>query len=119
MRFYPKITFARFGFQGKPFFVMYVKTRGKRDGRHLDEVGFWDPTPNADGNIHVGLNIEKVKYWLAQGARPNYKIEQLLGQVGVTPKPPIRPAQHNFVLDPWDDVKWRSDKWRKAYLKQS
>lgn len=118
MRLYPKFTLARVGFQGKPFYVLYVKSRGPRNGRHLDEVGFWDPTPNADGNIHVGLNLEKIKQWLAQGTIPNLKVEQLFGQVGVIPKPPVRPSQHNYVLDPWDEVKFRSEKWKKAFIKQ-
>jgi small subunit ribosomal protein S16 len=59
-----------------------------RDGRHLEQVGHYDPTPAADGAKHLGLNFERVRYWLSVGAQPSAAVTALLGRAGVVPVPP-------------------------------
>ena len=43
-----------------------------------------------DGNKHLSLNIERVKYWMANGAQPSDRVAWLLGRAGVLPMPPQR-----------------------------
>lgn len=73
--------------QNLPFYRLFVaEARARRDGRHLDVVGYYDPHPGeagrevlpcpelaqqltlpvvcpaaADGNKHIGLDIPKIK----------------------------------------------------------
>lgn len=67
-------------------------SRCPRDGRHLEQVGHYDPVPGKDGNKHVGLNMERIRYWLGVGAQPSNVVARLLGQAGVIPRPP--PGMH-------------------------
>jgi small subunit ribosomal protein S16 len=58
-----------------------------------------------DGNKHLLLNVERAQYWLALGAVPSPTVARVLGQVGVLPKLPFRPALPRATKNP--------DKWRK------
>lgn len=41
-----------------------------------------------DGNKHVGLNIERVQWWLSVGAQPSKTVARILGQAAIIPQPP-------------------------------
>jgi len=41
-----------------------------------------------DGNKHLGLDIERVQYWLSVGAQPSQTVARLLGQSAIIPRPP-------------------------------
>jgi small subunit ribosomal protein S16 len=41
-----------------------------------------------DGNKHVGLNFERIRFWLSVGAQPTERVARLLGQAGVLPPLP-------------------------------
>ena len=48
--------------QNLPFYrVVVAEARTKRDGRPLEQVGWYDPHPAPDGNKHVGLNFDRIK----------------------------------------------------------
>jgi small subunit ribosomal protein S16 len=75
--------------QNLPFYRIFVAdSRSPRDGRHVEQVGHYDPVPEKDGNKHLGLNIERIRYWLSVGAQPSDTVARLLGQAGVIPRPP-------------------------------
>ena len=77
--------------QNLPFYRIFVAdVRAPRDGRHLEVVGHYDPIPGKDGNKHVGLNLERIKYWLSVGAQPSHPVARILGQAGLIPMPPKR-----------------------------
>jgi len=62
--------------QNLPFYRIFAAdSRSPRDGRHLEQLGHYDPIPGKDGNKHVGLNIERIKYWLSVGAQPSGGVE--------------------------------------------
>jgi small subunit ribosomal protein S16 len=52
-----------------------------------------------DGNKHVGLNIDRIKYWLSVGAQPSATVARLLGQAGVIPRAPHE-LHHGQVKKP-------------------
>lgn len=82
---------GRVGGQNLPFYRIFVAdARAPRDGRHLEVVGHYDPIPGKDGNKHVGLNLERIKYWLSVGALPSQPVARILGQAGLIPMPPAR-----------------------------
>jgi small subunit ribosomal protein S16 len=75
--------------QNLPFYRIFAAdARSPRDGKHLENLGYYDPIPEKDGNKHVGLNIERIKYWLSVGAQPSRTVARMLGQAGVIPKGP-------------------------------
>ena len=75
--------------QNLPFYRIFAAdARSPRDGRHLENLGYYDPVPEKDGNKHVGLNIERIKYWLSVGAQPTGTVARLLGQAGIIPVQP-------------------------------
>lgn len=101
-----RIRFARFGRKDMPFYRIFVAdSRAPRDGKHIEVVGHYDPIPGKDGNKHVGLAIDRIKYWLSVGAQPSDTVARLLGQAGVIPRPPPRASQQTGRKKP--------DKWSK------
>lgn len=46
-----------------------------------------------DGNKHMGLDIQRVQYWLSVGAQPTKTVARLLGQAAIIPKPPPPQSQ--------------------------
>ena len=86
-----RIRRARIGQKNRPFYRIFVAdSRAPRDGKHLEEVGHYDPIPSKDSHKHVGLNIDRIKYWLSVGAQPSDTVRRILSQAGIIPKAPIR-----------------------------
>ncbi|KAF8067112.1 RPS16-2 [Scenedesmus sp. PABB004] len=87
-----RIRLARFGRKHLPFYKLVVaQQRAPRDGKHLEVVGWYDPQPAADGNKHMGLKFDRIKYWLAIGAAPSDRVTFLLSRAGLIPPPPAPP----------------------------
>ena len=77
-----RIRLRRMGSKKKPFYRLVVAdSRYPRDGRFIEEVGYYDPlkSPSAE----VRLNIEKVKYWLGVGAKPTQTVCSILKKEAV------------------------------------
>eukprot|EP00958_Prasinococcus_capsulatus_P029733 scaffold7647_cov403-Prasinococcus_capsulatus_cf.AAC.5 len=63
-----------------PFYrITVADAKAPRDGKHIEVVGHYNPIPAPDGNKHLGLNFERVKYWLGVGAQPSDTVSRLLG----------------------------------------
>jgi small subunit ribosomal protein S16 len=89
-----RIRLARFGRKNLPFYRIFVANiKSPRDGKHIENVGHYDPVPKPDGNKHISLNFDRIKYWLAVGAQPTDTVARLLGKVGLIPLPPNTPRQ--------------------------
>lgn len=54
-------------------------------------MGWYDPHPHKDGNKHLGLSLQRVKYWLGVGAQPSDRAAYLLSRAGLIPRPPMPP----------------------------
>eukprot|EP00898_Chlorokybus_atmophyticus_P003214 jgi/Chlat1/3894/Chrsp26S04178 len=84
-----RLRLARFGRHNWPFYRIFVAdSRAPRDGRHIDVVGTYDPIPNKDGNKHISLNTERIKYWLSVGAQPSDRVAWLLAKANILPPRP-------------------------------
>lgn len=78
-----RLRLARFGRYKFPFYRIYAADhRAPRDGKHLEILGHYDPIPQKDGNKHVGLHIERIKYWLSVGAQPSKPVARILSKAG-------------------------------------
>lgn len=71
-----KIRLRRMGQKKAPFYrVVVADSRSPRDGRFIEEIGYYNPMTNP---IEVKIDGEKAKKWLAQGAQPTETVRSLL-----------------------------------------
>ncbi|MDR2932394.1 MAG: 30S ribosomal protein S16 [Oscillospiraceae bacterium] len=71
-----KIRLRRMGAKKAPFYrVVVADSRYPRDGRFIEEVGYYDPTKEPSV---VNIDGEKVKKWIANGAQPTDTVRALL-----------------------------------------
>ena len=62
-----KIRLRRMGAKKAPFYRLVVAdSRYPRDGRFIEELGYYDPTKEPS---LVKVDDEKVKSWIAKGAK--------------------------------------------------
>ena len=59
--------------------VVVVDSRKKRDGRVIEEVGYYDPQP--DPSV-IRIDSERAQYWLGVGAQPSDQVRNLLVLTG-------------------------------------
>ena len=77
-----KIRLARHGARKKPFYrIVVADSRSPRDGRFIDQLGFYDPTKNP---AVVQLKKDRLAKWLQEGAQPTDTVAQLLGSLSPT-----------------------------------
>ena len=76
-----KIRLRRMGAKKAPFYrVVVADSRFPRDGRFIEEIGYYDPTKEP---AVVNLDGEKAKKWIANGAQPTDPVKALLKKNGV------------------------------------
>ena len=86
-----KIRMSRGGAKKRPFYkIVVADSRRPRDGKFIEKVGFFNPLLPKDKKERLNLDIERIKYWLAQGAQPSERIARFLGQAEVIPMPTQR-----------------------------
>ena len=71
-----KIRLRRMGAKKAPFYrIVVADSRYPRNGRVIEEVGYYDPTKEP---AVVKLDAEKAKKWIATGAQPTDTVRALL-----------------------------------------
>jgi len=76
-----KIRLKRMGAKKRPFYrVVVADSRSPRDGRFIEEIGYYDPTTSP---ATVKLDEEKALKWLTNGAKPSDTVRSLLQKQGV------------------------------------
>lgn len=76
-----KIRLTRKGARNAPFYrVVVADSRSPRDGRFIENLGYYDPTVNPQV---VRLNAERARRWLDQGAEPSGTVKSLLRRQGI------------------------------------
>jgi len=74
-----RIRLKRFGTTKRPFYrIVVIDSRTPRDGRTLEEVGFYHPIDVAEKQL--SFNEERVRAWLKNGAEPSDTVRRLLNQ---------------------------------------
>ena len=75
-----KIRLRRMGAKKAPYYRLVVAdSRSPRDGRCIEEIGTYDPS--AEGE-KVKVDMERVKYWIANGAQPTDTVRGLIKKLG-------------------------------------
>ena len=76
-----KIRLRRMGAKKAPFYrVVVADSRFARDGRFIEEIGYYDPTKNPSG---VSIDADKAKQWLSNGAQPTDTVREILKKAAV------------------------------------
>lgn len=79
-----KLRLKRMGSKKKPFYrVVAADSRTKRDGKVIDEVGYYNPITEP---ATVKIDEEKTLSWLANGAQPTDTVRSLLSKQGIMKK---------------------------------
>ena len=74
-----KIRHRRMGAKKAPYYrIVVADSRSPRDGRFIEEIGMYDPM--ADGE-KIKVDMERAKYWIANGAQPTDTVRGLLKKV--------------------------------------
>jgi len=79
-----KLRLARHGAKKRPYYrIVVADSRSPRDGRFIDRVGSYNPMLPKDSDDRVKIDADKVKAWLAKGARPTDRVARFLSQAGL------------------------------------
>jgi small subunit ribosomal protein S16 len=82
-----KIRLARGGSKKRPHYAIVASdSRMPRDGRFLEKLGTYNPLLPKDSEERVKMDMERVQYWLDQGAQPTDRIARFLEAAGARPK---------------------------------
>ena len=76
-----KIRLRRMGKKKNPYYrIVAADVRSPRDGRFIEEIGFYDPSEEPSV---VRIDADAAKKWLANGAVPTETVAKLLKQTGL------------------------------------
>ncbi len=76
-----KIRLKRMGAHKKPFYrVVVADSRTQRDGRFIEEIGYYDPMQEPPV---IKIDGEKAKEWIGKGAQPTDTVRDLLKKSAV------------------------------------
>lgn len=79
-----KIRLSRGGSNKRPFYsIVAADSRMARDGRFLEKLGTYNPLLAKGSEDRVKMNLERVQYWLSQGAEPTDRVARFLEAAGV------------------------------------
>ncbi|MDO5606064.1 MAG: 30S ribosomal protein S16 [Paracoccus sp. (in: a-proteobacteria)] len=82
-----KIRLARGGSKKRPHYAIVASdSRMPRDGRFIEKLGTYNPLLAKDSEDRIKMNMERVQYWLSQGAQPTDRVARFLEAAGVAPK---------------------------------
>ena len=82
-----KIRLARGGSKKRPHYsIVAADSRMPRDGRFIEKLGTYNPLLPKDSEERVKMDMERVQYWLGQGATPTDRVSRMLEAAGVLDK---------------------------------
>ena len=69
---------ARGGAKKRPFYhIVAADKRNARDGRNIERLGYFNPVA-AGKQIRLHMDMDRVNYWLSQGAQASDKVANLI-----------------------------------------
>ena len=82
-----KLRLARGGSKKRPMYrIVASDSRAPRDGRYIERLGTYNPLLAKDNEQRITMNVERVQYWLGQGAEPTDRVSRMLENAGVIAK---------------------------------
>ena len=78
-----KIRLRRMGAKKNPYYrIVVADSHAPRDGRFIEELGTYDPTQHPTA---FKMDLERAKYWIANGAQPTDTVRALLKKAETQP----------------------------------
>lgn len=82
-----KIRLARGGSKKRPFYrIVAADSRMPRDGRFIEKLGTYNPLLPKDSEERIKMDVERIQYWVSQGAQPTDRVARMLEAAGVREK---------------------------------
>jgi small subunit ribosomal protein S16 len=82
-----KIRLARGGSKKRPFYrIVAADSRMPRDGRFIEKLGTYNPLLPKDSEERVQMDVERVQYWLGEGAQVTDRVSRFLEAAGIVAK---------------------------------
>lgn len=79
-----KIRLRRMGAKKAPFYrVVVADSRSPRDGRFIEEIGYYNPTTEP---ATIKIDEEKAAKWVKNGAQPSDIVKRLFNRSGISEK---------------------------------
>ena len=83
-----KLRLSRGGTKKRPVYkIVVAESKFARDGRFIEKLGFFNPLLPKEKKERIGLEGERIKYWLSQGAQPTTRVARILGENNFIPMP--------------------------------
>ena len=83
-----KLRLSMGGTKKRPVYkIVVADSRFARDGRFIEKLGFFNPLLPKEKKERIGLQSERIKYWLGQGAQPTLRVARILGENQLMPMP--------------------------------
>ena len=85
-----KLRLSRGGTKKRPVYkIVVAESRFARDGRFIEKLGFFNPLLPKEKKERIGLESERIKYWLSVGAKPSERVQKFLANEKLAEKPII------------------------------
>ena len=76
-----KMRLRRMGAKKAPFYrVIVADERSPRDGKFIDEIGYYNPLRDP---AEIKIDAEKAEKWLNNGAQPTETVKSILKKSGI------------------------------------
>ena len=83
-----KLRLSMGGTKKRPVYkIVVADSRFARDGRFIEKLGFFNPLLPKEKKERIGLESDRIKYWLGQGAQPTTRVARILGENELMPMP--------------------------------
>ena len=83
-----KIRLSLGGAKKRPVYkIVVADSRFPRDGRFIEKLGFFNPLVPKNKKDRVKLEVERIKHWMSQGAKPTIRVARILGEAEIIPMP--------------------------------
>jgi small subunit ribosomal protein S16 len=60
--------------------IVVADSRCPRNGRLLEEIGYWDPSKEPPA---VNVKIERAEFWMSKGAKPSDTVRSIFKKAGM------------------------------------
>jgi len=108
-----RLRLKRMGRKNLPFFRLCAfDSRTRRDGRAIEELGYYDPRQALDEK-KFSLNRERISYWLSVGARPSETVQSMLLNNGI----PV-PGAGKPSMTPEEKAAHQKDREQKKHKRE-
>ena len=83
-----KLRLSMGGTKKRPVYkIVVAESRFARDGRFIEKLGFFNPLLPKEKEDRIRLEIDRIKYWISQGAKPTTRVARILGEKQIIPMP--------------------------------